>query len=48
MAEKKMRRRSVFVDDELWAAVKLAAKMDDRKPASYVRKALRGWLALKK
>ena len=40
----KMRRRSIFVDDELWARIKAVAIREERKPANLIRKALRAWL----
>lgn len=47
MAKKlKNKRRSIFVDDALWAALKKAAKQTDRTPASIIRTAIRGWLEI--
>ena len=44
MAKKKNtnRRRSIFVDDELWAKIEKQAKLDGRSSASWIRQALWG------
>lgn len=35
------KRRSVFVDDKLWAASKKKAKADDRTHAAWIRAAIK-------
>ena len=34
------KRRGIFVDDKLWAAIQKAAKKDGRKGADWIRRAL--------